>query len=893
MSGKLKVDLSREGVPVPRGVLRRKFDCPAPPVDYELTGRLRRALVSYGEWRVCLVDAAPGYGKTAFLSKMHERICQAQDCVCLWMTLDERDADPARLTAELAYCLSALDRRFAQLAEPIAGGTYEDALVDMINLLEELLVDGAQLYLFLDSYGAASCPAVDDMILFINRNMPAGFHMVLAARAFRRQIDDLLLDGDVVEVGIDDLLMDKGAVERYARGLVDGLSHEGFEVLYQGFGAWPLGYQFRQLAARRAEGPAQMNEALISYCERFFLSYVMDALDSRTQEFLIEASLLDVLDPAVCAAVTGVEDSEMTLARLTRDNLFCKRDASQGVYLIAPAFRRFLHERLLSLNASQIASLALKASVAYGEMGCECLHAKYLVMTCDPLYLLGSVESSTDIDVAPALREPTAFFLGKPACAYMMDPLLIWCVIWAKVSAGLVNDMREWLDKLAAVTSDEVNARAIEYARAICLALEGDSAGSLAMIDGIGDREGGDLPRAFQCLLIHMKGEDRERMGDLKGARELYQRGLSLGERSTTPFYKAFDLYLLAHQHYLLGEFDDAVKYAQQGLTIVSDSSAICGEFNTVIASVLIERGELEEGERRLSRALARVSLQTNIDMYIDTHLALARLRMARGELAESLETIVELLDDVEGRLVPRRLDVSAHAFGMRMALAVGDLSKAYSWKEMLEVYASNTDILRAVPCVLSLLALADYEGDIDETRRLLAVCEDRVAKMGGKYMGATFAMLKAHLYADMGNETEANIAMTKSLELSMRGGYLMMYCTGGPTIYGLLLGVATRQRGSAMLKAHAKRVLSVMEPPAGEETSSAPTDEVAGFWALTEREHEVMELLNQGLSRSEIAREQSVSQNTVKTHLKNIYAKLGVHSRSEVLRIAQENAGK
>ena len=295
----------------------------------------------------------------------------------------------------------------------------------------------------------------------------------------------------------------------------------------------------------------------------------------------------------------------------------------------------------------------------------------------------------------------------------------------------------------------------------------------------------------------------------------------------------------------------------------------------------------------RLSRALARVSLQTNIDMYVDTHLALARLRMAKGELAESLEIVVELLDDVKGRLIPRNLDVSARAFGMTAALALGDLSKAYAWKESLEAYATSPDILRAVPCLLSLLSLADFEGDFEEAGSLVEVCEERVAKMGGRYMAATFAMLKAHLYADMGNETEANIAMTKSLELSMRGGYLMMYCTGGSTIYGLLLGVAARQRGSAMLKAHAKRVLSVMEPPTGEETSSAPTDEVAGFWALTEREREVMGLLNQGLSRSEIARAQSVSQNTVKTHLKNIYAKLGVHSRSEVLRIAQENAGK
>ena len=94
------------------------------------------------------------------------------------------------------------------------------------------------------------------------------------------------------------------------------------------------------------------------------------------------------------------------------------------------------------------------------------------------------------------------------------------------------------------------------------------------------------------------------------------------------------------------------------------------------------------------------------------------------------------------------------------------------------------------------------------------------------------------------------------------------------------------------MLKSHAKRVLSVMEAPTGEEAAAPCAEEAPGFWSLTEREREVMELLNRGLSRNEIAQAQSVSQNTVKTHLKNIYAKLGVHSRSEVLRIARENAG-
>ncbi len=892
MNEELKVDYRREGVPVPRGVLRKKFDCPAAPDGYELTGRLRKPLVLAHERGVYLVSAPPGYGKTAFLSKMHGQIAGKANCVCLWISLDGRDSDPARFTAELGYCLSAIDRAFGEIVADMAGDAHEEALVDMLNLLEGRLSGTTRLFLFLDDYDAASCAAIDEAIIFIKRNAPDKLHLVLAARSFHRRIDDLLLGGDVMEVTCEDLAMDKDAAERYALRIGASLAHESFEELYRRFGAWPLGYQFHVMAAHRAEGPAQRDEKLASCCERFFSTYAMDLLDGQTQEFLIEASLLDLLDSEVCAAVTGEEASAGILERLAHDNMFCRREAGQGRYCLAPAFRHFLRERLLSLNPSRIAELALKASVAYRELGRDDLHAKYLVMTCDPLYLLGSVESSTDIEVDLGGMDPLAFFLDKPAEAYAREPFLMWCVVWAKVSAGLVDGMDGCFEALSSATGDAANARAIEYARAICLALEGDSAASLEAIGGIRDREGGELPRAFQCLLIHMKGEDCERMGDVRGARELYLRSLSLAERSTTRFYKAFDLYLLAHQCYLLGEFDEALRYASRGLGIVRDSAAICGEFNTIVASVAIERGDLEEGERRLARAQARVSLQTNIDMYVDTHLALARLRMAKGELAESLETVADLLEDVEGRTIPRKLDISARAFGMRAALAVGDLSKAYPWKRELEAYAGNSDVLRAVPCLISLAALAAYEGDYAKATELVGVCEKRLAKSGGKYMGATLALLKANLCAEMGNVAEANVSMTKSLELSMRGGYLMMYCTGGATAYKLLLDLAARQGGSAMLKSHAKRVLSVMEAPAGEEAPAPSTDAASGFWSLTEREREVMELLNRGLSRNEIAQAQSVSQNTVKTHLKNIYAKLGVHSRSEVLRIARENVG-
>ena len=53
---------------------------------------------------------------------------------------------------------------------------------------------------------------------------------------------------------------------------------------------------------------------------------------------------------------------------------------------------------------------------------------------------------------------------------------------------------------------------------------------------------------------------------------------------------------------------------------------------------------------------------------------------------------------------------------------------------------------------------------------------------------------------------------------------------------------------------------------------------------ALTPRESEVLELVARGYAYAEIARLQSVSMHTVQTHIKNLYAKLAVHSRSEAV---------
>lgn len=54
----------------------------------------------------------------------------------------------------------------------------------------------------------------------------------------------------------------------------------------------------------------------------------------------------------------------------------------------------------------------------------------------------------------------------------------------------------------------------------------------------------------------------------------------------------------------------------------------------------------------------------------------------------------------------------------------------------------------------------------------------------------------------------------------------------------------------------------------------------------LTEREQEVLELLAQGLTNAAIARQLTLSVNTVRNHISNLSAKLGAHSKLEALSI-------
>jgi LuxR family maltose regulon positive regulatory protein len=140
--------------------------------------------------------------------------------------------------------------------------------------------------------------------------------------------------------------------------------------------------------------------------------------------------------------------------------------------------------------------------------------------------------------------------------------------------------------------------------------------------------------------------------------------------------------------------------------------------------------------------------------------------------------------------------------------------------------------------------------------------------------------VLLALAHRDRDDTIAATTALTEALVRAEPEGYVRLFLDEGPALVALLDSIELE----GVAGEHARRVLAAAEP--ARRTAPARTGPVDD---LSARELDVLRLLRSDLSGPDIARELLVSLNTLRTHTKNIYAKLGVNNRREAVSRATE----
>ena len=265
-----------------------------------------------------VVRAPGGFGKTTLLAELRRRLL-AQGCDVGWLLLDARDSGP-RLAEGLVASLRAAtgDARFgvsASHAAKVPGGEI-DALT---ALLADVALHPRPIALLLD--GAQDLPvATAGLVLpYLLHNEPANLHVAIASRrALPVPLLELKARGDLVTLTADDLRLRLPETIAFLRErLGSQIDADTGARVHEATEGWPI---LVQLAASVIEAdPAVVKRGLARGSRdlgRYFRESVLGRLEPHVADFVVACSMLDVLHPDLCRAVTGDPNAAALLEEL-------------------------------------------------------------------------------------------------------------------------------------------------------------------------------------------------------------------------------------------------------------------------------------------------------------------------------------------------------------------------------------------------------------------------------------------------------------------------------------------------------------------------------------------------------------------------------------------------
>jgi ATP/maltotriose-dependent transcriptional regulator MalT len=175
-----------------------------------------------------------------------------------------------------------------------------------------------------------------------------------------------------------------------------------------------------------------------------------------------------------------------------------------------------------------------------------------------------------------------------------------------------------------------------------------------------------------------------------------------------------------------------------------------------------------------------------------------------------------------------------------------------------------------------------------NQPRQAIVTLEKALSELNGQLTFDTVRIhgLRALAFHALGEEKQALSSLRLALELAEPENRVATFVREGAGMENLL----RLARAKSITPEFAQRLLAAFESRRKQQPGPARVTETL-IEPLSEREREILKHLNGPLSTPEIANELIVSANTVRTHIKNIYGKLGVHGRSWAVRRAKELA--
>jgi LuxR family maltose regulon positive regulatory protein len=844
--------------------------------------------------RVTVVSAPAGSGKTSLVRSWIADASLTERTA--WVSVEREDRDPEAFWRSVLASLrttgvgSELVRELSPVPD-LNGWTIVEQLLEDLGSLEESL-----LLVIDDMHELGASEAVQQLELLLLSAPVALRFVLLTRRDLRLGLHRLRLQGGVTEIRRVDL---RFTLEE-SRGLLEAsgvqLSDASLESLVRTTEGWAAGLRLAALSLARHPDPERF-AVNFSGRERTVAEYLLaEVLENQPKEvsrLLLRTSVLERVSAPLADRVTGGSGSERILSDLEGAGAFVVAvDPERSWFRYHQLFADLLALELRRTAPDELPAIHLAAAEWFAEHGYP-VEAIRHAQAAEDWGLAGRLLADHWLRLDLDGRRATASELLSrlPTSMVAADPELAVIAALATRGKGSVHEVERYLT-LATHESASVPehrqgrfqlAQAmvrlwlagahnnVEDITDILQALLAPAATREAIELGLGE----DLPAV---ALIDL-GIAEIWTGRLEQAERHLEHALAEARRIGRPL---LELAALSHWALVGGlrVHKRGEKRAREAVELAgrhgwAQYKHVAGAYLT-LGYVSLWRGRLEEAETWLEQAEQALHPDGEPAAALMTYTARANLEFARGSYEEAMSAL-QAAERREPLLTsPSLVTTRARAYRLKMLAELGEtdlVQRALTEmdKELLETPEMRT--------VLAALRLA--QDDPEAATAALAPIVDSSAPIQDPRWAIHAHVLHARASDALRDPGATSRALERSLELAERDDLLLAFLLA-PTAELL-------KRHAQLHTTHASLISQILALQSGRKPSPRPEDAEPLLEPLSESELRVLRYLPTSMHGPEIAAELFVSVNTIRTHMRHLYAKLGVHRRADAVERARE----
>ncbi|MGE5376390.1 MAG: LuxR C-terminal-related transcriptional regulator [Bacteroidota bacterium] len=891
-------------------LIATKFHVPAASPDVMPRSRLFQLLDKGMHLPLTLVCAPPGFGKTVLVADWIHAQHQGDALRIGWLSIDENDSRPGVFWQYFVAALQDSSPGASELArEMLAAPVPPDAQSILGRLINQLAAERTPILIILDDYHLIRSPEIHAGLGFFLDHLPANVHLILltredpplglARRRARRQ---------VVEIRAVDLRFELQETIQFLNETCKlGLTPGQVEVLEQRTEGWIAGLQMAALSLKGRDTLSFLES--FSGDDRYIADYLIEEVlqlqEDAVRRFLLITSILDRLSVQLCGVLFG--DALMArsmLDYLEHANLFLvPLDNHREWYRYHHLFRDLLRQRLgESSPTAEIEALNRAASVWFEEQGDvtpAVQHALQIPDTGRAIRLLqvhsGNFFANNQLPMFLELVHKV------PVEQIKVHPSLCMAIAWASLAIneaegpwlGFVEDY--YHRKAESVFTDEEIAPDVRAALLEVLILRQQRGFEIfdrtkqeyllalqRQLDSLSVDQSGlfNTTSSLKPVIQFDLGLEAEQSGDVNAAVRYLTKTITLARADHNYHLLYLCLAHLASTQICQGHLQAARQTYEQALALYTSGSAspFAAVAHAGLSSLYYEWGELETAEEHLMKGLPLSESWNNWESLIPLKMTQAHLEARRGNVQKAIAIL-----DVEKTPPFPGMGAALEAYAILLRLREADRGSVEAWlaanvpDPTLEATPANEFFLLDVARILT--GLTRFEDAIALTQRII-----RFAEKGGRTH--TLIQAKAVLaraLAFHGNMQAGIDCLLEALQLAAPEQYVSTFVDEGQPIRDLLRLV--KAQPPSRLCDYVDRILTGFGEGQNQpvKPASGPRPE------LSEREQEVLALVAEGLSNQEIGGRLVISVTTVKTHVGNIFNKLGVTSRTQAIARATE----